>query len=146
MPNEYYLIENGLYQGGMPDEFMPREITAVLSLMHSNDVRHLLHPHVEMYAWLPILDGPFPGLPWLEAAVKMIEAMREAGQVVYIHCRAGISRSTMVTAAYLMKKNGWDRDTALEWIATANRHVDPNPHFLKGLREYDDKLKGRVRE
>jgi protein-tyrosine phosphatase len=137
----YYMIENNLFQGGMPDETMPRDITAVMTL--SNEpIGHLLHPDVEMHCWLPIPDGPFPGMKWLEAAVKMVETMIEAGHRVYIHCRAGVSRSAMVTIAYLMKKHGWSLDTAMDWVGAENPEINPNPRFIMGLREYEDQLQG----
>jgi protein-tyrosine phosphatase len=60
---------------------------------------------------------------------------------IYVHCLAGVSRSTMVMAAFLMKKNKCSADSALNFIAKVNPSIDPNPHFLKGLSEWETFLK-----
>ena len=52
--------------------------------------------------------------------VAFVEAEREAGRPVYVHCRAGISRSGMVVVASLMSRNGW----------LATRAAGPGPKLI----------------
>ncbi len=134
-----YHLDEGIYQGGRPDswEFFDNS-WAIVCLEESNTIPGDADVNCSLH--MPIVDGLFPGITWLRTVVKIVEAMRGAGYKVYIHCRGGISRSTMVAAAYLMKKHNYDADTALEVIAAVNTKLDPAPAFIKGLKEwYKDK-------
>lgn len=93
---------------------------------------------VKAYIHLPIMDGPYPGMAWLKTAVAIVESLMENHKKVYIHCRAGISRSSMLTAAVVMKKNGWrDHHKTLNFIAEKNPSIDPAPNFCKLLKEFE---------
>ena len=133
-----YQILDNLYQGAMPKEKLPAEIKAVVNLMHSSDNKKCqVDDDLAVYVHLPILDGPCPGMDWLKMAVAVVESMMEK-HTVYIHCRAGISRSSMLTAAVVMKKNGWrDHHKTLNFIAGKNPHIDPAPNFVKLLKEFE---------
>jgi len=131
--NKMYKIEGNLWQGGRLNEELPKEIDAVLNL--SNEPPEF-EPGKKLWLWFPIDDGPFPGLKWLQMVVNVITDLLDADKTIYIHCAMGISRSTMVTAAYLMVKHTWDYDKALNFIAESNPLVDPNPNFIKGLKEW----------
>jgi protein-tyrosine phosphatase len=86
---------------------------------------------------MAIPDGePAPSLAWLRDAVEFIEEHRGKDRPTYVHCFAGISRSAMVTTAYLMKKNNWSRDDALAYIRKSRPIVNPNPAFMKLLAEW----------
>ena len=58
------------------------------------------HPH---YRNLPILDLTAPTCAQLDEAVAFIDAHARAGGTVYVHCKAGYSRSAAVAAAYLLR-------------------------------------------
>ena len=140
MKSNFVKIRNNIYQGGYPDEGFPEHITAVVNLVSSFDGR--TPPlekivNVKAYSWLPIPDGPSPGLLWLDMAVGIVENYVKAGLVVYIHCMAGVSRSAMVTAAYLMKAEGGEHHAILNDMAQKNSNVDPAPAFVLLLREYE---------
>jgi protein-tyrosine phosphatase len=93
---------------------------------------------VRAYVHLPIMDGPYPGMAWLKMSVSIVEALMENHKKVYIHCRAGISRSSMLTAAVVMKKNGWrDHNKTLNFIAEKNPAIDPAPNFIRILKEFE---------
>jgi dual specificity MAP kinase phosphatase len=90
--------------------------------------------------YLPIEDGPFPGVDWLKNAIELLGVLRKQKHVIYIHCRGGVSRSAMLTAALLMHEQSWDVDKALNFIAERNSNIDPNPRFILGLREWQKSL------
>jgi len=48
----------------------------------------------------------------------------------------------MLTAAWLMKHNGWDLDAAMEIIAAENPKLNPNPSFMQGLKDWQRELRG----
>jgi protein-tyrosine phosphatase len=57
------------------------------------------HPN---YLNLPILDLTAPTAEQIRAAVEFIDRHARAGGVVYVHCKAGYSRSAAVVASYLL--------------------------------------------
>lgn len=61
--------------------------------------------------------------------------LRENGNI-YVHCIAGISRSTTVVVAYLMKKNQWTFSDALGLVQSRRAIADPNIGFIEQLRLY----------
>lgn len=75
-------------------------------------------------------------MTWLKNVVSIIEHLEQLGFKIYIHCRVGVSRSAMVTIAYLMKKNMWTVQKAMDHLGNINDNIDPNPYFMNGLREY----------
>lgn len=64
----------------------------------------LMPENLAAYVHLPILDGQYPGMDWLKMAVAVVESMMKK-YPVYIHCRAGISRSSMLAAAVVPRGN-----------------------------------------
>ncbi len=66
-----------------------------------------------------------------------VEAALERQERVLIHCAAGISRSATLMAAYLMWKNGWTRDAAIDHIKQRRHQIGPNDGFMAQLLAYE---------
>ncbi len=130
-PN-YSRIDDGLYQGGNVSS-PPWRTRAVLNLCESPD------PYTrEVHVWEPIPDAaPAPSLAWLRERVEWIDAQRQAGRRVFVHCFNGVSRSGMVVVAYLMHKNRWSRDEALAFVREKRPVTRPNPAFMELLAEWE---------
>lgn len=136
-PPNYSQIEDGLYLGGYVQK-PPRRTQAVLNLCEAEDPYR-----AEVHVWEPIPDAPpAPSLEWLRQQVDFIEQQRAAGRVVYVHCRAGVSRSGMVLVAYLMARDGRSRDETLASLRTRRPEVRPNPAFMELLLEWERRLEG----
>lgn len=56
---------------------------------------------------------------------------------VLVHCAAGISRSSTVLIAWLMKTFGMPLDDALKLLRQSRPIVNPNHGFMRILREYE---------
>jgi hypothetical protein len=135
-PPNYSRIEEGVWLGGRVS-VPPPGTQAVLNLCEQEDPYR-----AESHRWEPIRDTePAPSLDWLGAQVAFIEAGRAAGKTVFVHCRNGVSRSSLVLAAYLMRREGWSRDQALEYLRSRRPGVRPNPAFLQLLLEWERSLK-----
>jgi hypothetical protein len=131
-PPNYTQIEPGLWLGGAVREPPPR-VEAVLNLCEAEDPYH-----VASQRWEPIRDAaPAPDLEWLARQVDFIAAERSKGRAVYVHCQNGVSRSAFVTAGYLMQRENWPRDQALDFLRSRRPGVRPNPAFLKRLAEWE---------
>ena len=139
-PN-YNEIEEGLWLGGLVAA-PPPGTHAVLNV--SQDVDPYRAP---VHRWEPIPDGPpAPSLDWLRRQVDFVAAQRNAGRPVYVHCRAGVSRSGMVVVAYEMAKNRWTFDQALAHVRTKRAIVSPNPFFRSLLKEWEKVVLAEARQ
>ena len=67
------------------------------------------------------------------------EAINNKGKVL-VHCAAGISRSSSILIAYLMKKNKVKFDFALSFVKEKRKIVCPNTGFTKQLKFYEKEL------
>ena len=130
-PN-YSKIEEGLYLGGLVSQ-PPPGTRAVLNLCEMADPYEV---EIQHSAAIPDAS-PAPTLDWLREQVVFIDAQRQAGRPVYVHCRNGVSRSGMVTVAYIMWKNRWTREEAVAFVRTKRPDVRPNPAFMVLLAEWE---------
>jgi hypothetical protein len=136
IPENYTLIEDGLYLGGNENE-PPPGTSAVLNLCEMEDPYRC-----EFHVWDSIRDGrPAPSLDWLNEKVAFVEKHRSAGRTTFVHCYQGVSRSGMVVAAYLMKQHGLKLDDALSRIRKKRPGVRPNAAFMELLRAWERELK-----
>jgi len=133
---DWSLIKDGLYMGGHVEE-PPPGTGAVLNLCPHQDPYEAATP-----IWEPIPDSePAPSVEWLREKVDFIERQRRAGVTVYVHCRAGVSRSGMVVTAYEMFKSQRGVDDALAFVRSKRPVTQPNPAFLQRLGEWEQTLK-----
>lgn len=79
----------------------------------------------------------------LDDCFEFIDDGRHYGNVL-VHCSGtiGLSRSTTICIAYLMKNEKQKFDEALNNVKEARSFVKPNEGFVKQLKEYEVKLRG----
>jgi hypothetical protein len=137
----YAQIEDGLYLGGSVDA-PPDGTRAVLNLCDKDDPYR-----TESYRWESIPDtAPGPELDWLRQQVDWVADRRKDGQTTFVHCRNGVSRSSLVVTAYLMARNNWTRDEALAYVRKKRPEARPNPAFMRRLLEWERVLHGQPAE
>ena len=128
------LIIEGIYLG---------DIRAAQNLfcLKSKKVTHVLqalggllppHPDHFKYKVLQVMDVPWENLGrhFMDAANFIKNALKEGG-IVFVHCWAGISRSTSCICAYLMLEYGMTFQKALGIVRDGRKIVNPNPGFRK---------------
>lgn len=59
----------------------------------------------------------------LVIGVRCIEDQRKKGNSVYVHCKAGRTRSATLVACYLMQRHNWSPEEAVEFIRTKRPHI-----------------------
>lgn len=59
------------------------------------------------------------------------------GGTVFIHCHAGISRSSSMAIYYAMKSQGWSFRRSANYVKTLHPKTDPNPGFIQQLMSID---------
>jgi len=74
---------------------------------------------------------------FLEAA-SVLDRWVNEGNIVLVHCFAGMSRSTSVVIAYYMIYKGWSYEIAYSHLKQRRYQTNPHPDFipiLKGINE-----------
>ena len=72
-----------------------------------------------------------------ESSYNFIEEAIANKEKILVHCYAGISRSTTILAAYLIRKHKKPLNEVLDMIKEKRNTVRPNAGFLRQLVEYE---------
>lgn len=137
-----YQIDDRLFQGGSFDEPKALDESWVLA-----NLSHV-YPNIEhrsrcVVLHMPIDDGPAIPVRQLKRMIKCVELFHEDPlHNIYICCAAGISRSSFLTAAFLMKQKDWSIDKALNHIASINPFIGPAQGFMNTLKQWKRLLSG----
>ena len=78
--------------------------------------------------------------PYLDTITNYIHMLITNKAKVFVHCFLGISRSSSIIIAYLIKYHNMDYDTAFAYVSE-KRCIQPNASFEKQLREFSDRIR-----
>ena len=67
------------------------------------------------------------------------DAIKNGGNVL-VHCHAGVSRSSTILIAYIMKSQKMKLDKVIDLLREKRHKVSPNVGFLLQLKEYEKEL------
>ena len=70
------------------------------------------------------------------------DALCKDGSIL-VHCNMGVSRSSTITIAYLMKRRQWTLKTAHDFVKEKRACISPNRGFLFQLLEWEETLFGK---
>lgn len=160
MPMKFDRVLPNLFVGPDPravedfEELRSRQITAILSLQTDEDLRDRGAGWEKKSASaaglafriVPVIDFNSADLQRkLPDCVSALDEMLKAGQTVYVHCTAGVSRSPTVVAAYLHWCLGWPLKRALAHLKK-KRDCCPNADAI-GAAQWPPprKMGGRLR-
>ena len=82
----------------------------------------------------------------LDYTYRLLDEFRKDNRNVYLHCKAGRSRSATVLIAYLMKTQGWTLDKAYEFARSKRAVVSPNIGFMSSLLKMDKLWNHKVQQ
>ena len=87
-----------------------------------------------IYTHIPINDTWGQHIEqYFDNTFNVIDKSVNNNENILVHCHAGVSRSATIVIAYLMRKNNWDRDQALNFVKSKRSIVNPNLDFMKAL-------------
>eukprot|EP00347_Sterkiella_histriomuscorum_P020729 403336701 len=93
------------------------------------------------YKVIEVLDSPAVNLHrYFDDAVEFIKQGNNNGKV-FVHCHAGISRSSSCVIAFLMKEKGQSYQSALYQVRLKRPIVCPNVGFQKQLMDYQQQIR-----
>ncbi|KAG7299659.1 hypothetical protein JYU34_016652 [Plutella xylostella] len=91
--------------------------------------------------YVPLLDTPNSDMhPYMEKVADLIHEVVSRGEMVLVHCVAGVSRSVTLCLAYLVK---WEKMTlrdAYHHMKLRRPQIRPNTGFFKQLIKYEERL------
>ncbi|CAO3693704.1 unnamed protein product [Umbelopsis ramanniana] len=77
-------------------------------------------------------------------AVKFIEDSKRLHEPIYVHCRAGKSRSVTAILAYLILSERWTLKRAYRHVTKARPNMSPNIGFVAELMKLEGRVHGMV--
>uniref|UniRef100_H3H273 protein-tyrosine-phosphatase n=1 Tax=Phytophthora ramorum TaxID=164328 RepID=H3H273_PHYRM len=84
-------------------------------------------------------------LCWWGLCYKMeLLTMAKYGVWILVHCNKGVSRSSSMVVAYLMKLRSMSFEQALAFVVERRAIANPNESFRRQLEEYERRLKRTV--
>ncbi|GAN10682.1 hypothetical protein MAM1_0387c10227 [Mucor ambiguus] len=77
-------------------------------------------------------------------AVHFIEEAKKNHEPIYVHCKAGKSRSITAILAYLVTSERWTLKRAYRHVIKARPNMSPNIGFISELMKMEAQVHGRV--
>ncbi|CAG8464887.1 17577_t:CDS:2 [Rhizophagus irregularis] len=78
----------------------------------------------------------------LKIAVNFIERAQEDNTPIYVHCRAGKSRSVTAVLAYLIKARQWTLRHSYDYVMERRNNISPNIGFVAELMRIEEDVLG----
>ncbi|XP_077085120.1 phosphatidylglycerophosphatase and protein-tyrosine phosphatase 1 isoform X2 [Siphateles boraxobius] len=128
----------------MTDELVQKEkIRGIITMNEEYETKYFCNSAEEWRAvgveQIRLDTVDLTGVPSLEHIHKGVDFTlrhRQQGSSVYIHCKAGRSRSATIVAAYLIRLHCWSPEEACEMLASVRPHVLIRSAQLEVLQEY----------
>lgn len=145
LPPNADAITPQLIVGGFIDthdwrQLVRQGVSVVVSLQaerHDEDAFGALQP--DGYLRLPTIDHSVPTLAQLRMGAAFIDEAVRAGKTVLIHCHAGVGRSALLCACYLVY-TGMSREEAWETVKRHRRQAYLNPRQAAALEAFETAL------
>ena len=141
------VIDCRLYQG-RGDQARNEVITTTLGITHIVNISEHSNafPHKIKYLRLPLDDMVSTNLSqhFTETYEFIRDALDNNGRVL-VHCNLGISRSSTITLAYLMKSRKCTLLDAYKLLKGVRVAASPNSGFLRQLSEWEGEVLGEKR-
>ncbi|XP_076878860.1 dual specificity protein phosphatase 1 [Brachyhypopomus gauderio] len=133
-----FLYLGSAYHASRKDMLDMLRITALINVS-SNCPNHF-EDHFQ-YKSIPVEDNHKANISsWFNEAIEFIDSVRNNGGRVFVHCRAGISRSATICLAYVMRTNQVRLDEAFEFVKQRRSIISPNFSFMGQLLQFESQV------
>jgi len=144
------ILDGKLYLSGCEavttSNLMSRGITAIVCAMTDWEERRTnvndRTPTTIKKFRVPITDSEMSDIGnYFDAVTRFIDDELTNGGRVLVHCVAGVSRSTTLVLAYLVRFRGYTLLDSFDFVAEKRRIAWPNDGFYRQLIGYERKLR-----
>ena len=98
-------------------------------------------PEDFVYMTVPVRDVASEDIQrYLTDTSEFINDALTGGGKVLVHCICGVSRSATIVAAWLMTRDGYTAEEAIQLLQSRRECVNPIPAFRKQLKNSEDYL------
>ncbi|XP_036883934.1 LOW QUALITY PROTEIN: phosphatidylglycerophosphatase and protein-tyrosine phosphatase 1 [Sturnira hondurensis] len=149
----YHRIDRTVLLGALPLRSMTRglvedeNVRGVITMNEEYETRFLCNSAkewrkvgVEQLRLSTIDMTGIPTLANLQKGVQFALKYQSLGQSVYVHCKAGRSRSATMVAAYLIQVYNWSPEEAVGAITKIRSHIHIRPRQLEILKEFHKEI------
>nr|CAG4651432.1 EOG090X0GSS [Simocephalus serrulatus]SVE94583.1 EOG090X0GSS [Simocephalus serrulatus] len=148
----YNYVDNDVILGALPLRYKiqqlvdQKKINAIVSLNEDYEVRYLTNQPEEWeklgvenirFSVVDMFEAPPQSM--LTEGVEFINRNIAKGGVVYVHCKAGRSRSATLVCCYLMKKHSWTPEEAIAYLRTVRPHILLSSNKIEALNIFYEK-------
>ncbi len=147
--NWWDAIDEHFYLGGtlMFDDIerLQRQgVQAVVNLCaeRQDDERRLDKANM-VYLWLPVLDMCAPTFEQIEQGLRWVQRQLQGGHIIYIHCAAGVGRSTTFLACWYIYDRGMSAAGAMQYIKSKHPQAALTRRQLHRLQAFAQSLQNR---
>ncbi|XP_046499561.1 phosphatidylglycerophosphatase and protein-tyrosine phosphatase 1 [Equus quagga] len=149
----YHRIDATVLLGALPLRSMTRRLVqdenvrGVITMNEEYETRFLCNSAkewkkvgVEQLRLSTVDMTGIPTLVNLRKGVRFALKYQSLGQSVYVHCKAGRSRSATMVAAYLIQVHKWSPEEAVRAITKIRSHIYIRPGQFEVLKEFHKEI------
>lgn len=145
----YNRVDQWVVVGGLPIWSVAKQLVAeenvkaVVSLTQDFETKDFTPSEQEWKEMgveqLQVSTVDFTGTPSqdkIRLAVDFIMRHRKQNHSVYVHCKAGRTRSVTIVACYLIQANQWTPEEAVDFVKSKRPHIWLREKQLKSVAEF----------
>lgn len=106
-------------------------VTHLITLTETDMDQDALRRHHLKNTHLPIFDRKAPSTSQMHMLLVRMQRLMDAGEVLAVHCKAGLGRTGLVLAAWMVRDGGLSAEAAIERLRKVN------PGFIQSDEQLD---------
>lgn len=119
-------------------------ITHLITLTETDMDQDALQRHHLKNTHLPIFDRKAPSTPQMHMLLVRMQRLMDAGEVLAVHCKAGLGRTGLVLAAWMVRDGGLSVEAAVERLRKVHPGYIQSDEQLEFLHAYEADILRRL--
>lgn len=119
-------------------------VTHLITLTETDMDQEALARHHLKNTHLPIFDRKAPSTSQMHMLLVRMQRLMDAGEVLAVHCKAGLGRTGLVLAAWMVRDGGLSAEAAIERLRKVNPGFIQSDEQLEFLHAYEADILRRL--